>query len=243
MDHGAPVKSFDLGFMDLTFNLSTVAMLLLSAIIVFLIAVLSTRKLALKPTGMQNFMEWIMDFVKGIIKSNMDWKTGGRFHVLGITLIMFIAVSNLIGLPLGGMSFNGELWWKSPTADPTVTMSLAAMVLVLTHFYGVKMRKMSGYTKTFFQPMSFMFPLKLVEEFANTLTLGLRLYGNIYAGEILLTLISGIVFQTAWISFGLVAIIPGLAWVGFSIFIGFIQAFIFVMLTMVYMSHKVSEDH
>ena len=243
MDHGAPEVHLDLGFMTLTFNLSTVAMLLLSAIIVFLIAFISTRKLALKPTGMQNFMEWIMDFVKGIIKSNMDWKTGGRFHVLGITLIMFIAVSNLIGLPLGGMLINGELWWKSPTADPTVTMSLAAMVLVLTHFYGVKMRRMGGYTKTFFQPMSFMFPLKLIEEFANTLTLGLRLYGNIYAGEILLTLISGIVFKTAWISFGLVAIIPGLAWVGFSIFIGFIQAFIFVMLTMVYMSHKVSEDH
>ena len=243
MNHGAPEFNIPLGFMDLTFNLSTVAMLLLSAIIVFLIAFISTRKLALKPTGMQNFMEWIMDFVKGIIKSNMDWKTGGRFHVLGITLIMFIAVSNLIGLPLGGLSINGELWWKSPTADPTVTMSLATMVLVLTHFYGVKMRRMGGYTKTFFQPMSFMFPLKLIEEFANTLTLGLRLYGNIYAGEILLTLISGIVFKTAWISFGLVAIIPGLAWVGFSIFIGFIQAFIFVMLTMVYMSHKVSEDH
>jgi F-type H+-transporting ATPase subunit a len=243
MDHKAPELSFDLGFMTLTFNMSTVLMLLLSAIIVFLIAFISTRKLALKPTGMQNFMEWIMDFVKGIIKSNMDWKTGGRFHVLGITLIMFIAVSNLIGLPLSGMSFNGYLWWKSPTADPTVTMSLAVMVLVLTHFYGVKVRRMGGYTKTFFQPLSFMFPLKLVEEFANTLTLGLRLYGNIYAGEILLTLIAKIVFPGAIISFGLVAIIPGLAWVGFSIFIGFIQAFIFTMLTMVYMSHKVSEDH
>ena len=243
MDHGAPEAHLDLGFMTLTFNLSTVAMLLLSAIIVFLIAFISTRKLALKPTGMQNFMEWVMDFVKGIIKSNMDWKTGGRFHVLGITLIMFIAVMNLIGLPLGGLSINGNLWWKSPTADPTVTMSLAAMVLVLTQYYGVKMRKMSGYTKTFFQPMSFMFPLKLIEEFANTLTLGLRLYGNIYAGEILLTLIAKMVFKTAFISFGLLAIIPGIAWVGFSIFIGFIQAFIFTMLTMVYMAHKVADDH
>ena len=243
MDHGAPEAHWNLGFMTLTFNLSTVAMLLLSAIIVFLIAFISTRKLALKPTGMQNFMEWIMDFVKGIIKSNMDWKTGGRFHILGITLIMFIAVMNLIGLPLGGLSINGELWWKSPTADPTVTMSLAAMVLVLTQYYGVKMRKMSGYTKTFFQPMSFMFPLKLIEEFANTLTLGLRLYGNIYAGEILLTLIAKMVFKTAIISIGLLAIIPGIAWVGFSIFIGFIQAFIFTMLTMVYMAHKVADDH
>ena len=241
MNHTAPEFDLDLGFMTLTFNLSTVAMLLLSAIIVFLIAFISTRKLALKPTGMQNFMEWIMDFVKSIIKSNMDWKTGGRFHVLGITLIMFIAVSNLIGLPLGGMAINGDLWWKSPTADPTVTMSLAAMVLVLTHFYGVKLRKVGGYTKTFFQPMSFMFPLKIVEEFANTLTLGLRLYGNIYAGEILLTLIAGIAGSGVLGFLGMV--IPGMAWVGFSIFIGFIQAFIFVMLTMVYMAHKVAEDH
>ena len=241
MNHTAPEFDLELGFMTLTFNLSTVAMLLLSAIIVFLIAFISTRKLALKPTGMQNFMEWIMDFVKGIIKSNMDWKTGGRFHVLGITLIMFIAVSNLIGLPLGGMAINGDLWWKSPTADPTVTMSLAAMVLVLTQYYGVKLRKMSGYTKTFFQPMSFMFPLKLIEEFANTLTLGLRLYGNIYAGEILLGLIAAGA-STGVLGF-LGMAIPGVAWVGFSIFIGFIQAFIFTMLTMVYMAHKVAEDH
>ena len=241
MEHGAPEVNLDLGFMTLTFNLSTVAMLLLSAIIVFLIAFISTRKLALKPTGMQNFMEWIMDFVKGIIKSNMDWKTGGRFHVLGITLIMFVAVMNLIGLPLGGMSINGDLWWKSPTADPTVTMSLAAMVLVLTQYYGVKMRKMSGYTKTFFQPMSFMFPLKLIEEFANTLTLGLRLYGNIYAGEILLALIAGL--ATSGFVGAVGAIVPMMAWQGFSIFIGFIQAFIFTMLTMVYMAHKVADDH
>lgn len=241
MNHTAPEATLDLGFIELTFNLSTVAMLLLSAIIVFLIAFISTRNLALKPTGLQNFMEWIMDFVKNIIKSNMDWQTGGRFHVLGITLIMWVAVMNLIGLPLGGMAINGDLWWKSPTADPVVTMTLASMVLVLTHYYGVKLRKMGGYTKTFFQPMSFMFPLKLIEEFANTLTLGLRLYGNIYAGEILLGLIAGIAGSGVLGFLGMV--IPGMAWVGFSIFIGFIQAFIFTMLTMVYMAHKVAEDH
>ena len=242
MNHTAPEFHWELGFMTLTFNLSTVAMLLLSAIIVFLIAFISTRKLALKPTGMQNFMEWVMDFVKNIISGNMDWKTGKEFHVLGLTLIMFIAVANLLGLPFA-IIYDGYLWWKSPTADPTVTLTLASLIVVLTHYYGVKKLGSGGYGKSFLQPMSFMFPLKIIEEFANTLTLGLRLYGNIYAGEILLSLISGIVFKTAWISFGLIAIIPGIAWVGFSIFIGFIQAFIFVMLTMVYMAHKVAEDH
>ena len=240
MNHTSPEWELDLGFMNLVFNLSTVMMLLVAAIIVFLIAFISTRKLALKPTGMQNFMEWIMDFVKNIIKSNMDWKTGGRFHILGITLIMFIAVSNLLGLPFS-IVYNHELWWKSPTADPTVTMTLAVMILVLTQYYGIKMRGTGAYTKTFFQPLSFMFPLKLIEEFANTLTLGLRLYGNIYAGEILLALIAGLATSSAVGFVG--AIVPMMAWQGFSIFIGFIQAFIFVMLTMVYMSHKVSEDH
>lgn len=240
MNHKSPELELDLGFMTLVFNLSTVMMLLVAAIIVFLIAFISTRKLALKPTGMQNFMEWIMDFVKGIIKSNMDWKTGGRFHILGITLIMFIAVSNLLGLPFA-IIYDDYLWWKSPTADPTVTMTLAVMILVLTQYYGIKMRGTGAYTKTFFQPMSFMFPLKIIEEFANTLTLGLRLYGNIYAGEILLALIAGLATSGAVGFVG--AIVPMMAWQGFSIFIGFIQAFIFVMLTMVYMSHKVSEDH
>ena len=246
MNHAAPEYDLNIGSLTLTFNLSTLMMLVISAVVVFLIAFISTRNLKLKPTGMQNFMEWIMDFVKGIIKSNMDWKTGGRFHILGITLIMFIAVSNLLGLPFGGIVYHGAdgehyLWWKSPTADPTVTMTLAVLILILSQYYGVKMQRMSGYTKTFFQPLSFLFPLKLIEEFANTLTLGLRLYGNIYAGEILLGLLGGLAGASI---FGFVgAIIPMMAWQGFSIFIGFIQAFIFTMLTMVYLSHKVSTDH
>lgn len=238
MDHGAPELTIG-GF--LTFNLATVLTLLVTAIIVFLIAFVATRNLKLKPTGMQNFMEWVMDFVKGIIKNNMDWKTGGRFHILGITLIMFIAVANLLGLPLGGIVIHGELWWKSPTADPTVTLTLASMVTVLATYYGIKMRGTKHYFGTFVQPMSFLLPLKIIEEFANTLTLGLRLYGNIYAGEILLTLIAGIAGTSILGFFG--GLIPGLAWIGFSIFIGFIQAFIFTMLTMVYLSHKVSADH
>ncbi|ALS76262.1 F0F1 ATP synthase subunit A [Planococcus maritimus] len=236
MDHGAPM----LEVFGIWFNLSNVMMLLVAALIVFLIAFFATRNLKLKPTGMQNFMEWVMDFVKGIIKSNMDWRDGGRFHVLGITLIMFIFVSNMLGLPFA-VVVNGDLWWKSPTADPVVTMTLAATIIILSHYYGIKLKGLKGYSSDFLKPMPFLFPLKIIEEFANTLTLGLRLYGNIYAGEILLTLLAGLASASI---FGFVgAILPMMAWQGFSIFIGAIQAFIFVMLTMVYLSHKVSEDH
>jgi F-type H+-transporting ATPase subunit a len=236
VEHGAPMYEI----FGIWFNLSNVMMLLVAALIVFLIAFVATRNLKLKPTGMQNFMEWIMDFVKGLIKSNMDWREGGRFHVLGITLIMFIFVSNMLGLPFA-IVVNGDLWWKSPTADPTVTMTLAATIIILSHYYGIKLKGLKEYGSGYLKPMPFLFPLKIIEEFANTLTLGLRLYGNIYAGEILLTLLAGLA-STSVLGFA-AAILPMMAWQGFSIFIGAIQAFIFVMLTMVYLSHKVADDH
>lgn len=236
MHHEAPLREI----FGLTFNLSNVLMITVASAIVFLIALLSTRKLAMNPTGMQNFMEWVMDFVKGLIKSNMDWKDGGRFHILGITIIMYIFVSNMLGLPFA-VAVGDELWWKSPTADPVITLTLATMVVGLSHYYGVKLKGMKAYSKGFFQPLPFLFPLKIVEEFANTLTLGLRLYGNIYAGEVLLGLLASGLATGFWGT--VAAIVPTLAWQGFSLFIGAIQAFIFTMLTMVYLSHKVSSDH
>jgi F-type H+-transporting ATPase subunit a len=236
LHHEAPIKEF----LGLNFNLANILMITVACAIVFLIAIISTRKLAMKPTGMQNFMEWVMDFVKGIIDSTMDWKTGGRFHVLGITIMMYVFVSNMLGLPFS-VVYDGKLWWKSPTADPVVTLTLATMVVGLSHYYGVKMRGTKAYGKEFLKPFAFMFPIKIIEEFANTLTLGLRLYGNIYAGEILLGLLSA--GLATGVGGTIAAIVPMLAWQGFSVFVGAIQAFIFTMLTMVYLSHKVSSDH
>lgn len=238
MNHEAPMWEFmNTG---IHFNLANVLMMTIASLIVFIIAVAATRKLAMKPTGIQNFIEWVMDFVKNIINSNMDWRTGGQFLMLGMTLILYVFVSNMLGLPFS-IVIGHELWWKSPTSDPAITLTLAVMVMGLTHYYGIKMRGMKNYAKTYVQPMGFLFPLKIIEEFANTLTLGLRLYGNIYAGELLLTLLAGL--GTSSVLGAATAALPMLAWEGFSIFVGSIQAFIFTMLTMVYLSHKVSDDH
>ncbi|CAG9612079.1 MULTISPECIES: F0F1 ATP synthase subunit A [Bacillus] len=239
MEHGKLVE-----FLGLTFDLSAVMMTTVAAVIVFIIAMICTRRLALRPTGMQNFLEWIMDFVKGMINSTMDWQTGGRFLTLGVTLIMYIFVANMLGLPLmltvteGGEHLAG---WRSPTSDPAVTLTLAVMVVTLTHYYGIKMKGTKEYLRGYIQPMKFLLPLKVIEEFANTLTLGLRLFGNIYAGEILLTLLAQLGASGAFGALG--AVLPMLAWMGFSIFVGAIQAYIFTMLTMVYMAHKISHDH
>jgi len=244
LNHGSPV----IDLFGLTFNLSNVLMITIASAIVFLIAIICTRTLAMKPTGAQNFIEWILDFVRNIISSTMDWKTGSRFITLGFTVLLYVFVSNMLGLPFA-IIVDHELWWKSPTADPAITLTLAVMIVTLTHYYGIKMKGAKEYGKEFFRPMKFMFPLKIIEEFSNTLTLGLRLYGNIFAGEILLGLLAGLAiggYESSLFSgiFGtIVAAVPMLIWQAFSIFIGSIQAFVFTMLTMVYMAHKVSHDH
>lgn len=222
-------------------NMSNIMMTTIAAAVVFLIAVICTRNLQMKPTGAQNFIEWVLDFVRNIIKSNMAWNDGARFHLFGLTLIMYIFVSNMLGLPFA-IIIDDYLWWKSPTADPLITMSLAIMVVGLSHYYGIKLKGFKEYGKDFARPMWFLFPLKIIEEFSNTLTLGLRLYGNIYAGEILLSLLAGTLAVSS-IGGAIGAIIPTMIWQGFSIFVGAIQSFIFLMLAMVYMAHKVSHDH
>ncbi|MCM2989473.1 F0F1 ATP synthase subunit A [Bacillus safensis] len=235
-------------FLGLTFNLSNVLMITIASIIVLLIAVLTTRVLSIRPTKAQNFMEWIVDFVRNIIGSSMDMKTGAPFLALGVTLLMYIFVSNMLGLPFS-ITVDHNLWWKSPTADPAITMTLAVMVMGLTHYYGVKAKGVKEYTKDYLRPIPLLVPLKLIEEFANTLTLGLRLYGNIFAGEILLGLLAGLAtnFYSQNIALGIIgtlgAIVPMIVWQAFSLFVGTIQAFIFTMLTMVYISHKVSDEH
>ncbi len=85
-----------------------------------------------------------------------------------------------------------------------------------------------------------LLPMNILEEFTNTLSLGLRLYGNIFAGEIMLGLIASMISIGTWIY--PIAIILEMAWIGFSLFISALQAYVFVLLTNLYISHKVLEE-
>lgn len=236
----APVIENIFGIPWLSVNLANVLMIVITFTIVLVLSILGARNLQMKPTGVQNVMEWILDFIKGIINDTMDWSTGRRFLPLAITLFLFILVANLLGV-MTTIIVDDQTWWTSPTADPGITLTLSTMIILLSHYYGVKIRGTKEYIKGYFTPVWYLFPIKLVEEFANTLTLGLRLFGNMFAGGILLMLLVSL--TKMWYGAGFVlGAVPFLAWQGFSVFIGGIQAFIFVMLSMVYISHKVSED-
>lgn len=260
--HLSPVLEWEIGGFVLRFDLSTISMLIITSIIVFIIARLATRNLSITdPSNMQKFMEWVIDFVKNIIASSMDMKKGRAFLSLGLTLLMFIFIANMLGLPFAIVTEHTEpfvlfgqeivsqsyldkggyddshgahvLWWKSPTADAAVTMGLAFMIIMLTHILGLT-KNTKGYLKHYFEPYPFFFPLNLLKEVAKLLTLGMRLFGNIFAGEMMIsTILLGGIF-----------LIPVLSiWVGFSMFIGTIQAFIFTVLTMVYMEQQIQTKH
>ncbi len=193
----------------LNIDLSTFLGIIVSCLIVFILARLSVRNLSVtNPSKMQNFMEWVIEFVHGIIASTMPLNRVKPYVALGMTIIMFIFVSNLLGLPFGlvfsytePLSFLGypiiteemihnahgghgyELaWWKSPTADVSVTFGLAIIVFFLIHYLGLK-QNTKHYLKHYFEPFWFFFPLNVIKEISKPLTLGLRLYANIFCGR------------------------------------------------------------
>ncbi|MCG0899499.1 F0F1 ATP synthase subunit A [Lactiplantibacillus plantarum] len=130
---------------------------------------------------------------------------------------------------------------KSPTADPIVTLTLSFMTVALAHAAGVRKKGMGGYLKEYTQPFAVFSVINVFEQFTDFLTLGLRLFGNIFAGEMLLTKVADLAKSNGWLSY--VYSFPiELLWQGFSVFIGSIQAFVFVTLTSVYISQKVNDE-
>lgn len=240
MNESYPVVSF----MGLRFNLANDLAILISCILIFALVFWLARKPTLRPNGRQSVLEYLIDFTNGIVKQAMPGKEGNRFGLFAFVLFLFVWVNNQLGLFLQ-LDVGGKTWLRSSTADPIITLSLAMMVLVLSHFFGVVFNGTKGYLREYVSPVAFLLPINLIENITNFVTLALRLYGNIYAGEVLLLLIRQLAFSGHGLLGG-VSFIGGFAieviWQGFSVFIGTIQAYIFVTLSTVYTSEKVISD-
>lgn len=238
-------------FLGLTFDMSVVLTSTVAALIVLILVHLCTKNITEKKPGkMQNLMEWVINFVEDIMVNCIGSKQ--NFFVLsaGVGLLLYIFVANVLGLPFAIIA--GEehaTWWKSPTADAHVTMTLAIMLIVYTHFIHIKMHGFKRYFKSFFKPFKALFIINLIEQFATTLTLGLRLFGNIYAGEVMLAILAGAVTNgfdsglLTGVGAGLLTAFPMIIWQAFCLFIAGIQAYIFVTLFMVYIGQRVNEAH
>ncbi len=172
-----------------------------------------TRGLQLRPRGLQTALEMFVEGFKSLISLTMGPNRLGFLSYMG-ALTLYILLANLTGL----------LGVRPPTADLNITMGLALLTFLMSQYYGARAHGIGGYIKTFGEPFVLMFPMNIVGELARPLSLGMRLFGNILGGSIIMAMI----YDT------FPAIIPIPFHVYFDVFVGALQTFIFLMLTMVF---------
>ncbi len=209
------------------------ATLIAGGIVIFL-GFLTARKATSKVPGkLQLFFETVVNQVNQLVESTVG-PTGKRIVPLALTLFLFILTANWLEVipssPRGGTEY-----LPAPTANVNLTYALAVVVIVIVHVASVRARGIRGYIKHYFEPFPFFFPINVIEEITKPITLALRLFGNLFAGTLMLLLIAALLP---------VFIVPvgDVAWKLFDMFIGFIQAFIFALLTIVYYGMATSHD-
>lgn len=232
-------KSFVFEFLGLKFDLVGIIGSTLMALVVLFVCIWLAKKVEMKPNKKQNVLEILLEFTDGIVKDNVSDEDARRhLSLYAFVLFLFIWFMNQLGLFME-VKVGNYMILKSPTADPVTTMSFALMTLLLSFTFGMQKFGVGGYLRNYAAPISFLLPINLIEEITNFLTLSLRLYGNIYAGEVLLTLIGNRLAMSFGLPTMILAAPLAMIWQGFSVFIGSIQAYVFVTLSMVYIGRKV----
>jgi len=254
--------------LGMSVHMDTLITLWISMAIIIFFAAVAVGKINLIPTKIQAFFENIVTIFSSLTK---DMGEEGKKHTpLLMTLFLLIITSNLIGqIPWKIMNFfpainnlGGE--FASPTNDINVTAALAIIILLYYIISGIRVKGIS-YFKHYFQPVWFMTPFNMLEDIVRPLTLSLRLFANILAGEILIMVLGGLVasllnpdaidlfcknvlsgiLPSAWIyniSLFLGSLLP-LPIMFFELFVAFIQALVFTLLANAYISGAVAKHH
>ena len=231
---------------------------LLGAVIVLVSWRLGRSLQADTPSGFQNFVESILEFVGNQVKDTFPGHNP-LIAPLALTIFLWVWLMNFMDLipvdllPLLG-SFIGIDYLKVvPTTDLSTTMALSLTVFALIVYYNIKVKGAKGYLKMFlFHPFGkYLVPVNIVmtaiEELAKPLSLGLRLFGNMFAGELVFLLIA-LLGGAATVGLALCFIVPlqvllDLGWLIFHVLIITLQAFIFMVLTIVYLGMAHVSDH
>jgi F-type H+-transporting ATPase subunit a len=198
--------------------------------VLFVFAIAATRNFEKVPKGMQNAVEMLVDTMNNFTAQTMGEDKKGFSPYMG-TLFIFLLVANLIGL----------VGFRPPTADVNTTFALSIITFVLTQFNGIRSKGIGTYIKGFFEPFVLLFPLNILGELANPISLAFRLFGNIVGGLIIMSLVyGGLTGLSGMIGLANVPIlqagIPAALHAYFDVFSGVLQSFIFVMLSMVFIS-------
>ncbi|MGL4970839.1 MAG: F0F1 ATP synthase subunit A [Cetobacterium sp.] len=197
---------------------------------------MGTKKLEMIPGRAQVAAESIYDFVYGIIHQMLGGWTSRYFTFLG-SLFLFILGCNLLmflPIPWGGFKdgvFTLAPAFRAPTADLNTTVGLALLTTATFLGTSIKLNGILGYFKGLLEPMPFMLPINLVGELAKPTNISIRLFGNMFAGMVIM----GLIYKAAPM------VIPAPLHLYFDIFSGVVQSFVFLMLSMVYIQGSLGD--
>jgi F-type H+-transporting ATPase subunit a len=207
-----------LGGYGITINIEAVLMswIAYSALIVF--GLLATRKRDLIPRPFQVVGELLVGTLYQLTEDAMDKEKAEKYGPLVVSLFLFLVLSNWLGvIP----------HLDEPTKDLNTPLALGIMGFVIAHYVGIKSKGFKVYVSEYFQPFFIMMPLNIIGEVAKIVSISFRLFGNIMGGSIIILVVS-------YLSYSLV--LPPFLNAFFGLFVGTIQAFVFTMLTIVYIS-------
>ena len=222
-----------------TFDLTLTALTLLSVAVIFGFIYWASRRMTLKPKGKQNVLEYIHDFVVGFTEPNVGSRYMKDYSLFYLCLFLFMVIANNLGLMAKLQMTDGTNLWTSPTANLQFDLALSFGIILMTHIEGIRRRGVKKYLKAFVTP-GFMTPMNLLEEVTNFLSLALRVFGNIFAGEVMTSLLILLSHQAFyWYP---IAFVTNLVWTAFSVFISCVQAYVFTVLSSMYLGNKINDE-
>jgi F-type H+-transporting ATPase subunit a len=215
----------------LTVNLDTIwTTVIAGAIVVGLGFWMRSKVTSGVPSRVQIIWEAIVNQVTTQVEDNLG-RVNPFVVPLAVALFMFILIANWLELIPSG---EHPKLLPAPTSDINLTLSMALLVIVGVWVYGIREKGAKNYFKHFVEPYPYLLPLNILEEITKPFTLALRLFGNIFAGGIMIALIGLLPVYTLWA--------PNVVWKLFDMFIGAIQAFIFALLTVLYFGAAGAHD-
>ncbi len=209
------------GGYQITLNLEVMAMTWIVILMLLLFGFLATHKKTMVPRTFQVVGELFVSQFYGLTEDALDKKMAEKYGPLICALFLFMLLSNWLGI----IPFLEE-----PTKDLNTPLGLGLMGFVIAHWAGIKTKGFKAYAKEYFEPMFFMMPLNLIGELAKIVSISFRLFGNVMGGSIIILVVSSLTYSI---------VLPPFLNAFFGLFVGTIQAFVFTMLTVVYISVQV----
>ncbi len=206
---------------NITINLEVIIMTWIVFVLLIILGLFASYKRKILPRPIQALGELIVSLLYGLTEDALGKEYAKTYAPLICALFLFLLLSNWLGI---------IPHLEEPTKDLNTTFGLGVMGFFIAHYAGIKSKGFKAYIKEYFQPIFFMMPLNVIGELAKIVSISFRLFGNIMGGSIIILVVSYLTYSV---------ILPPFLYGFFGLFVGTIQAFVFTMLTIVYISVQV----